>query len=58
MVIGGGTYARAFDNVVAFGAVYPGGEMLAHEKDEYIEVDHLVKLVEIYSKAIIKLAGK
>lgn len=58
MVIGGGTYARAFDNMVAFGAIYPGQEILAHEKDEFIEVDHLLKLVEIYSRAIIKLAGE
>lgn len=58
MVIGGGTYARAFDNVVAFGAVFPNQEMLAHEKDEYISVDHMMKLVEIYSKAIVKLAAE
>lgn len=55
MVIGGGTYARAFPNVVAFGALFPGEEMLAHEKDEYIKEDNLIKLVEIYSKAILKL---
>ena len=58
MVIGGGTYARAFDNIVAFGPVMPDQESLAHEKNEYIGVNHLLKLIEIYSMAIMKLAGR
>ncbi|MDD4078436.1 MAG: M20/M25/M40 family metallo-hydrolase, partial [Eubacteriales bacterium] len=53
--IGGGTYARALDNAVAFGPVFPGQTELAHQPDEYISVSHLVKLAEIYGEAIAKL---
>ena len=53
--IGGGTYARALDNAVAFGPVFPGQPELAHQPDEYITTSHLVKLAEIYSDAIAKL---
>jgi succinyl-diaminopimelate desuccinylase len=53
--IGGGTYARALDNAVAFGPVFPGQTELAHQPDEYIAISHLVQLAEIYSDAIAKL---
>ena len=53
--IGGGTYARALDNAVAFGPVFPGQPELAHQPDEYISISHLIKLAEIYSDAIAKL---
>lgn len=53
--IGGGTYARVLDNAVAFGPVLPGQPELAHQPDEYIAVDHLLKLAEIYGDAIAKL---
>lgn len=55
--IGGGTYARALDNAVAFGPVFPGQAELAHQQDEYISVSHLLKLTEIYSDAIAKLGS-
>ncbi|MEA4922464.1 MAG: dipeptidase PepV [Eubacteriaceae bacterium] len=55
-VIGGGTYARAFDNVVAFGARFPGDEDVAHQKDEYITVDNFRKITHIYADAIYRLA--
>lgn len=57
IAIGGGTYARAFKNFVAFGPVFPGGIELAHQRDEYIEVDHLMKLAKIYSMAIYELCN-
>lgn len=53
--IGGGTYARALDNAVAFGPVFPGQTEMAHQPDEYIAISHLVKLAEIYGDAIAKL---
>jgi len=53
--IGGGTYARALDNAVAFGPMFPGQKEVAHQPDEYISVSHLVKLAEIYCEAIAKL---
>lgn len=56
--IGGGTYARALDNAVAFGPVFPGQPELAHQRDEFIEFTHLVKLMEIYGDAIYMLGNK
>jgi succinyl-diaminopimelate desuccinylase len=54
--IGGGTYARAIDNAVAFGPRFPGQPELAHEKDEYIDIDDLMKITKIYAKAMYLLA--
>ena len=56
LVIGGGTYARAFDNVVAFGARFPGGPELAHMKNEKISADNMVLLAQIYAEAVYELA--
>lgn len=53
--IGGGTYARALANAVAFGPVFPGQPDLAHQPDESISISQLVKLAEIYGEAIAKL---
>ena len=57
LVIGGGTYARAFDGVAAFGARFPGKPELGHQKNEKIAIDDLVLLAKIYAEAIYKLAG-
>ncbi|MEL7657255.1 MAG: dipeptidase PepV [Bacillota bacterium] len=57
MVIGGGTYARAVKNTVAFGANFPGEPELAHQKNEYISVTNLIKCAKIYADAIFKLAN-
>lgn len=53
--IGGGTYARAIKNAVAFGPLFPGKPELAHQKDEYISVDDLIKCTKIYAEAIAEL---
>jgi succinyl-diaminopimelate desuccinylase len=53
--IGGGTYARAIKNAVAFGPLFPGKEETAHQKDEYIEVEDLIKCTKIYAEAIYEL---
>ena len=55
MAIGGGTYARALKTGVAFGAVFPGKAELAHQKDEYIEIDDLILNAKIYAHAIAEL---
>ena len=57
LVIGGGTYARAMDGIVAFGARFPGKPELGHQKNEKIPVDDLVLLARIYAEAIVMLAG-
>lgn len=58
LVMGGGTYARAMDNIVAFGPVFPGRDCTEHKKDEWIYAEDLEKAREIYRLAIEKLACK
>ena len=55
-VTGGGTYARAFDNAVAFGGLFPGEENMCHQKDEYWSMDSIEKNYEIIIKALKSLA--
>ncbi|MEB1807865.1 MAG: dipeptidase PepV [Bacillaceae bacterium] len=54
--IGGGTYARSLESGVAFGPLFPGREDVAHQKDEYIIIDDLLKATAIYAQAIYELA--
>ncbi|MCQ4636146.1 dipeptidase PepV [Anaerovorax odorimutans] len=56
LVIGGGTYARAMKNVIAFGARFPGEPELGHQKNECLSVDSLVAMTKIYAEAIFRLA--
>jgi succinyl-diaminopimelate desuccinylase len=56
LTIGGGTYARAIPNAVAFGALFPGQEETAHQKDEYWAVEDLIRCTGIFAKAIYELA--
>ena len=57
IAIGGGTYARKVKKGVAFGPLFPGQPELAHQKDEHIGIDDLVKSSAIYARAIIDIAG-
>lgn len=56
LTMGGGTYARAMDNILAYGPVFPGREATEHMKNEYILVDDLIKIKKIYKKAIMRLS--
>ncbi|MFO7848960.1 MAG: Sapep family Mn(2+)-dependent dipeptidase, partial [Spirochaetia bacterium] len=56
ITIGGGTYARALPKGVAFGALFPGKEKLAHEKNEYIEIDDLISATRIFASAMYALS--
>lgn len=53
--IGGGTYSRAFENVVAFGVEFPGEANRVHMSDEVISIDKMLLATEIYVDAIMKL---
>lgn len=55
---GGGTYARSLQEGVAFGASFPQDEDLAHQANEYADIEGLYKNVKIFALAIVKLAGK
>jgi succinyl-diaminopimelate desuccinylase len=54
--IGGGTYARSLEAGVAFGPLFPGRPDVAHQKDEYMIIDDLLKATAIYAQAIYELA--
>ncbi|WP_338472036.1 dipeptidase PepV [Niallia sp. XMNu-256] len=56
LAIGGGTYARSLSSGVAFGPLFPGRENIAHQKDEYMYIDDLIKATAIYAQAIYELA--
>jgi len=56
VVSGGGTYARAFENAVAFGSVFPGEESTCHETDEFWSVESIKKNFEIITRALEVLA--
>ena len=56
LAIGGGSYARATENVVCFGMAFPHTEPLAHQKNENVVIDELVLATAIYAQAIYELA--
>ena len=57
IVIGGGTYARAVPNTVAFGPVMPGDGDLCHLPNEYMELTQIGEAAKIYARAIYELSG-
>ena len=54
IVSGGATYARAMENVVAFGAGMPYTEATEHQANEHIVIDDMKKAMEIYMNAFEK----
>lgn len=58
IALGGGTYARAFDNAVAFGILFPGEPDMCHKRNEYWPVEDLMKNVEIIAQATAALASE
>lgn len=58
IAIGGGTYAKAFKNMVAFGVEFPGETLPIHQVDEYILIENLIKSTQISAEAIVRLANQ
>ncbi len=54
--ISGGTYARSLKTGVAFGALFPGRPDVAHQKDEYMEIEDLLRATALYAQAFYELA--
>lgn len=52
---GGATYARAMENFVAFGAIFPYQTKTEHQPNEHIELEEIFKAMLIYAKAIYEL---
>jgi succinyl-diaminopimelate desuccinylase len=55
---GGGTYARVMDVAVAFGPLFPGRPDSAHQKDEHVYIEDLIKAIAIYAQCIYELANE
>ena len=55
LAIGGGTYARAMPNCVAFGPGFPGSPETAHQANEFIIIQEMYQAMAIYAEAIYKL---
>ncbi len=64
MTIGGGTYARKFENFVSFGPERPMEKIKTdqyvggcHQKDEGMALSHLIEAIAIYTDAIVTLCS-
>lgn len=55
LVIGGGTYARATENIVAFGGLFPGDPDLMHQRDERLSIARFMQMTKIYADALYVL---
>lgn len=58
LAIGGGTYAKAFPNMVAFGPMFPGDADVIHQPNECADIDKLIKSFQISAAAMLELAQK
>ena len=52
---GGATYAKALDNCVAFGAMFPFDEKTEHQENERVNIKNMIKATEIYALAVYRL---
>ncbi len=55
MTIGGGTYAKMFNNILAFGGAFPEDEDTMHQADEKFSIDSFMKMARIYARTIESL---
>ena len=55
MVIGGGTYAKMFNNILAYGAEFPDEEAIMHQANEKLSIESFMKMARIYARAIYYL---
>jgi len=58
LAIGGGTYAKMFSNMVAFGPTFPGQEDNIHQPNECVSIENLMKAIEMTADAMVALATK
>ena len=55
-ISGGVSYSKVFKHCVTFGLSQPNKPHMAHMANEYVEIDDCVLALEIYYKALEKLA--
>lgn len=58
IAIGGGTYAKAFKNMVAYGPFFPDEEDAIHCPNECINIEKFVKAIQITAAAMYEIAQK
>lgn len=58
MAIGGGTYAKMFQNMVAFGPVFPDDPALIHQANESVALDRLMLSIQLIASAALALATR
>ena len=58
LAIGGGTYAKAFPNMAAFGPVFPGEPEVIHQPDERADIGRLLESVRMTAAAMYEIACK
>ena len=51
----GGTYAKVMPNIVAFGPSFEGQRGIAHNPDEYMDIEDIILNAKIYANSIYKL---
>lgn len=56
LAIGGGTYAKMFPNMVAFGPIFPGMSAQIHQANERMEIEQIMKSIVIAAKGMLALA--
>ena len=56
LAVGGGTYAKAFKNMVAFGAEFPGENHNTHSPNEFVEIDRLLEAIGLIAAGMYELA--
>ncbi|MEG0744448.1 MAG: Sapep family Mn(2+)-dependent dipeptidase [Erysipelotrichaceae bacterium] len=54
----GATYARAFDNCVAFGANFPGLLTTEHQPNEKVKIEQMMLSAQIYKEALKRCVMK
>ena len=58
IAIGGGTYAKEFPNMVAFGPVFLGEPDVIHQPNERVAVEQLIRAAQVTAAAMYELAKK
>ena len=57
IAVGGGTYARAMPNIVAFGPQLPWNPDQCHQANESVLKENMYLLVPMYEEALEKLGN-
>ncbi len=61
MQMGGGTYARAMQNAVAFGPTFPDQEGIdhgVHKQNEFVGIDELMRATKLYAHVIAEIQNR